>query len=91
MSYKAAFRDVGIAGRHATGRWLNNPAENSHQPLRRREKVMTRFRSMRSLLKFAAVQTSVHNQLNPERHFCRRENFKENRARAPAEWRQLAA
>lgn len=52
---------------------------------------MTRFRSMRSLLKFAAVQTSVHNQLNPERHFCRRENFKENRARAPAEWRQLAA
>ena len=35
-SYKAAFRDPGIANRQATARWLNNKAENSHQPLRRR-------------------------------------------------------
>lgn len=43
-SYEAAFRELGISGRQATGRWRNNRAENSHQPLRRREKIMTRFR-----------------------------------------------
>ena len=53
-SYKSALRELGIAGRQATGRWLNNRAESSHQPLRRREKIMTRFRSMQSLQKFAA-------------------------------------
>ena len=89
--YKSALRELGIASRQETGRWLNNRAENSHQPLRRREKIMTRFRSMRSLQKFAAVQSSVHNHFNLERHFYRREDFKENRFAALAEWRQLAA
>ncbi len=90
-SYKAALRDLGSPGLQSTGRWLNNRVENSHQPLRRREKVMNRFRSMRSLQKFTAVQSSVHNHFNLERHFYRREDFKENRVRALAEWRQLAA
>ena len=90
-SYKAAFRDLGIASRQETGRWLNNRAENSHQPLRRREKTMNRFRSMQSLQKFAAVQSSIHNHFNHERHFYRREEFKENRTQALAAWRQLAA
>ena len=90
-SYKAAFRELGIAGRQETGRWLNNRAENSHQPLRRREKIMTRFRSMRSLQKFAAVHSSLHNHFNLERHFYRRDEFKKNRTQALAEWRQLVA
>jgi len=90
-SYKAALRDLGSPGLQSTGRWLNNRAENSHQPLRRREKVMNRFRSMRSLQKFAAVHSSIHNLFNLERHFYRREDFKENRVRVLAEWRQLAA
>ena len=90
-SYKSAFREIGNAIRQETGRWLNNRAENSHQPLRRREKTMTRFRSMRSLQKFAAVQSSIHNHFNLERHFYRREEFKENRTQALAAWRQLAA
>ena len=71
--------------------WLNNRAESSHQPLRRREKIMTRFRSMQSLQKFAAVQSSIHNHFNLERHFYRRDDFKKNRTQALAEWRQLAA
>ncbi|WP_412546760.1 IS6 family transposase [Maricaulis sp. MIT060901] len=90
-SYKAAFRELGIASLHETGRWLNNRAENSHQPLRRREKIMNRFRSMRSLQKFAVVQSSVHNHFNLERHLYRRSDFKENRTQALAEWRQLVA
>jgi putative transposase len=90
-SYKSAFRELGVIHRQETGRWLNNRSENSHQPLRRREKTMTRFRSMRSLQKFAAVQSSVLNHFNLERHFYRRDEFKENRSAALAEWRLLAA
>jgi putative transposase len=36
-SYRAAIKAIGIAGRRECGRWLNNLAENSHQPFRRRE------------------------------------------------------
>ncbi len=43
-SYRAALTDAGLAKRQETGRWLNNRVENSHQPLRRRERAMQRFR-----------------------------------------------
>jgi putative transposase len=54
-SYGAAMKEIGNADRQETGRWLNNRAENSHQPFRRRERAMLRFRRMRSLQKFVAV------------------------------------
>ena len=67
-SYGAAMKVIGASDRQQTGRWLNNRAENSHLPLRRRERAMLRFRRMRSLQKFAAVHSSVHNHFNQERH-----------------------
>ena len=90
-SYKAAMREIGNEARQETGRWLNNRAENSHLPLRRRERAMLRFRQMRSLQTFAAVHSSVHNHFNLERHLFTRSDFKENRDAALAEWRELAA
>lgn len=84
-SYKAALRHLGIVLRQETRRWLNNRAENSHQPLRRREKIMMRFRSMRSLQKFAAVQSSIHDHFNQERHIYSRSDIKENHTQALAE------
>ena len=90
-SYGAAMKTIGAAERRRTGRWLNNRAENSHQPLRRQERAMQRFRRMRSLQKFVAVHSSVHNRFNQERHLSSRDNFKQNRAAALAEWRQLCA
>jgi len=48
-SYGAALRELGLDCRQETGRWLNNRAENSHLPLRRRERAMQRFRRTRSL------------------------------------------
>ena len=59
---------IGNADRQDTGRWLNNRAENSHLPFRRRERAMLRFRQMRSLQKFVSVHASVHNHFNHERH-----------------------
>jgi putative transposase len=88
-SYGAALRIMGAAHLQETGRYLNNRAENSHQPLRRRERAMQGFRRMRSLQKFAAVHSSVHNHFNKERHLYSRDNFRLNRAAALAAWRQL--
>jgi len=84
-------KDIGNANKQETGRWMNNRAENSHLPFRRRERAMQRFRSMRSLQKFAAVHSSVCNHFNLERHLYSRENFKLNRDAALAEWRQLCS
>jgi transposase-like protein len=44
-SYAPAARDLGIEHLHERGRWKNNRAENSHQPTRRREPKMQRFRT----------------------------------------------
>ncbi len=90
-SYHAAMKVIGNAERQETGRWLDNRAENSHQPFRRRERAMAKFRSAKSLRKFASIHSSVHNHFNQERHLYNRENFKLNRSAALAEWRQLAA
>ncbi len=90
-SYGAALKEIGAAGRQETGRWLNNRAENSPLPFRRRERAMLRFRRMRSLQKFASVHASVTNHFNQERHLYLRTNFKLNRTAALAEWRGLCA
>jgi putative transposase len=90
-SYGAAMKVIGNTTSQECGRWLNNRAENSHQPFRRRERVMQRFRNVRTLQKFAAAHTSIHNHFNQDRHLNRRDIFKLNRAAALAEWRQLAA
>jgi putative transposase len=88
-SYGAAMKVIGNASKQETGRRLNNRAENSHLPLRRRERAMLRFRQMRSLQKFVAVHSSIHNHFSQERHLYSRANFKLNRTAALAEWRQL--
>ena len=90
-SYQAAMKVLGNPGRQECGRWLNNRAENSHQPFRRREGAMARFRDIKTLQTFAAVPASIHNHFNHQRHLTRRDVFKQHRTAALAEWRQLAA
>jgi putative transposase len=90
-SYRAAMNVIGNAADQECGRWLNNRAENSHQPFRRREGAMSKFRDVKTLQKFASVHASVHNHFNLDRHLNNRETFKQNRSAALAEWRQLAA
>jgi putative transposase len=88
-SYGAAIKEIGNVDKQETVRWLNNRAENSHQPFRRRERAMLRFRRMRTLQKLVAVHASVHTHFNAERHLYNRSNFKLNRAAALTEWRGL--
>ena len=89
-SYGAALKVIGIVERQECGRWLNNRAENSHQPFRRREGAMAKFRDIKTLQKFASAHASIHNHFNQDRHLNRRDIFK-HRSAALAEWRQLPA
>ncbi len=68
-SYGAALKVLGDIDKREIGRWLNNRAECSHQPFRRQERAMLRFRRMRNrrsskriLQKFAPVHGQIHNQ-----------------------------
>jgi putative transposase len=90
-SYTAAMKEIGNADQQEVGRWLNNRVENSHQPFRRRERAMLRFRRMKTLQKFCSVHASVHNHFNKERRLTGRQSFKDQRSAALAEWRALIA
>jgi len=84
-------KDIGDADRQEVGRGLNNRAENSHRPFRRRERAMQRFRNVKTLQKFSSVHAQVHNHFNQERHLVTRQVYKQRRSAALAEWRALAA
>ena len=88
-SYRAAMMIIGNADRQETGSWVNNRAENSHLPFRRRERAMLRFRQAKTLQKFVSIHASIQNHFNQERHLYSRTNFKLNSAATLAEWRQL--
>jgi putative transposase len=88
-SYKAAMAELGNAGKQEIGRWANNRVENSHLPFRRRERAMNRFRRMKTLQKFSSVHASVHNLFNQERHLISRQDYRERRSAALAEWRSV--
>jgi putative transposase len=90
-SYGAAMKELGNVAKREVGRWANNRVECSHQPLRRRERAMSRFRRMKTLQKFAAVHASVHNHFNQERHLTDRETYKQRRSEALSEWRSVMA
>ena len=82
-SYRAAMKVIGNEDCQETRRWFNNRAENSHQPFRRREGAMARFRDIKTLQKFASVHASIHNHFNHQRHLNRRDIFKQGRGRRP--------
>ncbi len=71
-SYGAAKRKLGLLGRHEQGLRKNNRAENSHQPTRRRERKMQRFKSPGSAQRFLSAHAAVHNTLNTQRHLVSR-------------------
>ena len=89
-SYRAAMKEIGCQDKQEIGRWANNRAENSHQPFRRRERAMLRFRRMKTLQQFASVHAAFHNHFNQERHLVSRETYKARRSAALAEWQALA-
>ena len=90
-SYGAAKRKLGLGVcDHRQHKGLNNRAENSHQPIRRRERVMKRFKSSRHMQTFTSIQDPIYNL-----HYCPRNKFssidhRELRQAATTMWREMA-
>jgi len=90
-SYASAFRRLRLSCRHEQGLRSNNRAENSHQPVRRRERKMQRFKSARSAQRFLSMHAAVHNTFNLQRHLVSRSTLRTFRAEAAIEWRNAVA
>jgi transposase-like protein len=90
-SYASAFRRLRLSCRHEQGLRSNNRAENSHQPVRRRERKMQRFKSARSAQRFLSMHAAVHNTFNLQRHLVSRSTLRTFRAEAASEWRSAVA
>jgi putative transposase len=69
----------------------NNRAENSHQPTRRRERKMQRFKSARSAQKFLSTHAAVFNTFNVQRHLTPAQTHRTLRAAAMSTWREVVA
>jgi putative transposase len=90
-SYASAFRRLRLSCRHEQGLRSNNRAENSHQPVRRRERKMQRFKSPRSAQRFLSMHAAVHNTFNLQRHLVSRSTLRTFQAEAASEWRNAVA
>lgn len=88
-SYKAALKELNLQHLQNTGQYQNNQAENSHLHFRRREKIMNKFRSMRSLQKFTAIQSQFQNHFNHQRHIETRSIFKNLRQSSLNAWKEI--
>jgi transposase-like protein len=90
-SYGAAFRHLRLTCPHEQGLRKNNRAENSHQPVRRRERKMQRFKSAGSAQRFLSIHAAIHNTFNLQRHLIPRSTLRAFRAEAAAQWQAAVA
>jgi len=67
-AYGAAHRVVMPSVQHRQSKYLNNRAENSHQPTRQRERAMKRFKSIRHAQTFLSAFSGISPHLRPRRH-----------------------
>jgi putative transposase len=90
-SYSAAKSEIGLSARHQRGLRANNRAENSHQPTRRRERKMQRFKSPGSAQRFLPVHAAIHNRFNIQGHLTSRRTLRVLRDEASRTWRAATA
>jgi putative transposase len=90
-SYHVSFRALGLAAEHIDAKRANNQAENSHQPVRRRERKQQRFKSPGSAQRFLNIQSSVYNTSYVQRHLLSRPTFKRIRTETFNVWESASA
>ena len=85
-SCTAAFRSLGVTATHDRGLRASNRAENSHQPIRRREHNQQCFKSPGSAQRFLAVHAATYNTFYHQRHLLSRPVHKNLRAGSFDAW-----
>jgi putative transposase len=88
-SYAAAKRKILPNVEHRQSRFLNHRAEVSHQPTRRRERQMQRFKSARHLQRFLSAHSRIHNHFQLHRHHLSASQYRAARNAAFRSWRQV--
>jgi putative transposase len=87
-SYGVAHREVMPEVRHRVSRYLNNRAENSHRPTRRRERQMQRFKSPEQAQRFLSAHAMIYGHFRPRRHLMTAAQHRRARAKAFRVWRE---
>ena len=90
-SYGAALSDLGMKARHITGGRSNNRAENSHLPIRQRERRMQRFKSAGSAQRLLSTHAAIYNTFNVQRHLISRRTLRKFRVQAMNRWDAITA
>ena len=90
-SYRAALEVLGIERNHVTGGRSNNRAENSHLPIRQRERRMQRFKSAGSAQRFRSIHAAIYNTFNVQRHLISRRTLRQFRSAAIERWQDVTA
>lgn len=91
-SYRSALRELGLDGIHRPGRLReNNRAENSHLPIRRRERKMPLFKSRSSAQRFLTTHAAVYNTFYTQRHLISRDTLRTFRSAATDAWTEATA
>ncbi len=86
-SYGAALDQLDLRHLHRPGRLReNNRIENSHLPIRRRERQQQRFKSEASARRFLTTHLAIYNTFNIQRHLISRPTLRRFRADADGAW-----
>jgi transposase-like protein len=86
--YSSAFRAFSLGAEHHRGLRANNRSENSHQPVRRRERKQQKFKSAGSAQRFLSTHSATYNTFYHQRHLNRRPFYKELRAASFDVWQR---
>ncbi len=87
-SYGVAKRELLPGVEHRQNRYLNNRAENSHRPTRRRERQMQRFKSAGQAQRFLSAQGPIYGPFRPRRHRMAASAYREACAGAFRVWQE---
>ena len=88
-SYAPAIRRVLPRTEHRRHKRLNNRAENSHLPTRKRERVLQRFKSAEHAQRFLGPFSAVCNHFRPRRHRLTASAYRQVRTERHAAWRDV--